>query len=416
MLARRLLIAAGGRATFPAPLGPDVIRAAPNAGAWTEVTGPHAWHDGTRTYIGWVGGNSKPNDIEVFARLDGGGSEGPVLLADHLTEGASTDPDSHNGPAVLVRPDGYIVVAYCGHQATLMRVKVSNDPDDITAGFTVASAFSHTGVTWTYPQLSQLSAASDRIYISMRGQITSGAIGGHWQNYSDDGGATWGSEYEIYRPTTGAPLVYSAFASNGIDRIDYAVTDYASDHVGGYGLWHFYMDETGAFFKSDGTAIGGGLPMDQSDLTQIVATGGDAYPYSVSYTNDGRPVIACQSKQADPVEIFEYRWSGSAWARHDIDTSDPISPSILSLGGGCHVWNDSQRFYSAKMVDGLLQMFEFTSSDDGATWASRQVTHSTEQPNSPVYVVDNGPELAVIWFIGTLGTDSDFDYGLQGIA
>lgn len=406
VVARRLLLGGGG--AFPVPPLPFTVVAELNAGGWSEVTGPHAVYDGAgRTFIAWVGGNNKINDIEVAAYVHATGAiEGPVLLKDNLTGGTSTSPDSHNGPAVCIASDGHLVVAYCAHNSALMTVKRSNAP--IAAGW-VASGFTsaitaNTSGTMTYPMLASLGST---LWLCWRDRDGAGAR--IRRASSTDGGATWNPDAVLFE--VAADFVYSAFAG-GSSRIDFAVTDKEPD-AGDYGLWHFYMEEDGDCFKSDGTSAGA-VPLDTTDITQLVPTGNDSYPYSVSYTADARPVIACQTKTEDPVEIFEYRWSGSAWARHDIDTSDPISPSVLSVGGGCHVWSNANRFIHSKMVSGALRVVEYRTTDDGVTW-TQVADHGSG--SSPVYV-RAGSGLVALWFSPASSfTDSDtFEPGLAGVA
>jgi hypothetical protein len=408
MLERLLLVAQGG-ANFVAPVPAfDVttLLAATEAGGWTEANADHATYGNGTTYVGWVGGNSKVNDIEIAAYdHDSQTWAGPVLLHDNLNEGSSTSPDSHNGPAVLIRDDGHLIVAYVGHNAAALRVKISNDPWDIVAGFgSPITAVS--GGEMTYPMLAQLGS---RIYMFWRDR--SGAGARLESSYSDDGGATWSSVLNVF--DTSADFLYQAFAFNST-RIDIAVTDKEPD-AGDYGLWHFYMEEDGSVFKSDGTEITGfSYPLAESDLTEIMPTGNDHYPYALSYTDDGRPVIAWQTKAADPVEFGEHRWTGSAWTNTTIDTSDPISPSVLSVGGGCHFWNDSERFITAKMTGGELQLFGYLSSDDGATWSSGAQLGDFPDANSPVHVRDGQPDVAALAFDG-LFASNNFDPALLGI-
>jgi len=114
------------------------------------------------------------------------------------------------------------------------------------------------------------------------------------------------------------------------------------------------------------------------------------------------------------VEFGEHRWTGSAWTDTTIDTSDPISPSVLSVGGGCHFWNDSERFITAKMVGAELQLFGYVSADDGATWSSGVQLGDFPDANSPVHVRDGPLALAALAFDGLFSSD-DFDPALLGI-
>lgn len=405
---RRLLAVAAGGGNYPAPapgLSVREILAAGDAGGWTEANADHATYSGGRTYVGWVGGNSHVNDIQVAAYVHATQTwEGPMLLADNLTEGTSTSPDSHNAPAVLVRDDGHIVLAYCAHNGATMYFKIS-DTTDITDGFG-SPIWAATGGQMTYPMLAQLGS---RIYLFYRDRSGDGAR--LERVYSDDGGETWSSQLNVY--DTDNDFLYQAFAFSDT-RIDFAVTDKEPD-AGDYGLWHFYMEEDGSVFRSDGTEITGfSYPLATSDLTEIMPTGNDHYPYALSYTGDGRPVVVWQTKAADPVEFGEHRWDGAAWTDVTIDTSDPISPSILSVGGGCHFWDDPDTFITAKVVGGSLELFAYTSGDDGASWSSGVQLGDLPVPNSPVHVRDGQPELAAIAFAGLFASD-DFDPAFLGV-
>jgi len=417
MTSRLMLLVPSGR--FALPPTPDVLELMDDTdfgAAWTEVAGPHAYYDAGRTYIAAVRGNDNPNDISVWAYVHATTAiEGPVLLRDALDGGATTTPDSHLGPAVIVLPSGKIVAAYCGHQASTMFLKVSDGVSGATwhtDGFSPPISLTPTAGTYTYPCLAYTSA-NNRVWLFYR--YLDGGNTGIARARSDDGGLTWFGGTKMFQTTDS--LTYFAFASNGVDRVDFAVTDGPPDQVGGYGLWHFYMDETGDVFRSDGTEITPfTYPLATTDLTEIVATsGGDRYPYSMSYTADERPVIAVQSKAAGTVHIGEYRWDGAAWDAHTIDTSSPISGSILSVGGGAHDWNNANRFVSAKMVTGSLEMMLYTSSNDGVSWTGTQLTSPGTGPNSPVYVANAGGGLAFLWF-GELFDSDDFDCTLEGLA
>lgn len=411
MLARRLLVAAAGGAGFTQPVGGFGIPA-PNAGGWTEVLGPHAVRDNERTYIGWTGGNSKPKDIEVVA-FDHALStlEGPTLLHHALSDGVESAPDSHEGPGLLVLPDGKILAAYMGHGAGSFRTRRTVSAGDISAWTTEVVKSPIAGLL-TYAQVSYCSS-NDRCWITYRQE--SGGQSYQVRSHSDDHGDTWANGSQFWQSNHANH--YSAFASDGVSRIHYATTD-DNPNAGGYGLYYFQMDTaTGNLYAADGTTLlasSASLPAEPSDVTQLHDGSGDEYPYSLSFTADGRPVIACQSKFADPVEIFEYRWSGSAWVRHAITTSDPISPSILSVGGGLHVWGDASRFITSRMSGGELVVSEYRSADDGATWAWFADYGSG---SSPVYVRD-GDGLVALWFApaSSFTGSHDFDPGLAGTA
>ncbi len=403
MLIRRL--PRGGTGGFTPVSNPTTyaIVAAPGGGGWTEVLGPHAAYASGKTYIGWVGGNSKPGDIEI-ASWNGSTLSAATLLHDNLTS-PDGDPDSHIAPAVLVLPDGKILTAYMSHNVGTFYSRRSTSAGSIAAFDGEVSQAIADGNT--YAQLSYMSSI-DRVYCTYR--VISGSNSYQGRSHSDDHGDTWHATTRFY--SSGHANHYSAFASDGVRWIHFAVTD--NDPIPNFGLWYFKMDaSTGDLYAANGTLLTSTLPAPTSALTQLVASG-DQYPYSVSFTGDGRPVIAWQTKGSNPVRFGEFRWSGSAWIESQIGTSDPISPSILSVGGGLHVWGDSGRFITSRMDSGSLIVSEYRSSDDGATWSHFDDYGSG---SSPVYVRD-GVDIVAVWFApaSSFVNSHDFDPGLTGVS
>lgn len=417
MLRRLLLAGSGG--SFTLPPGPFVLFDPPDAGAGTEVTGPRAVFDGVdRTFVGWVTGNSDPNHIEVAAYVHSTGAvEGPVrLTSSPVSGGATTTPDSHVGPAMVINGDGHLVVAWMPHGGTAISVKISNAAIGsgwVASGFGTVITFTPISGALTYPQLAYCST-NDRIYLFFR-QLN-GSTAQLIRCHSDDGGATWSAGTAVY--TSSGDNEYSAMACNGVDRIGFAITDDEPAQAGGYGLFYFSMDPvSGDLNAADGSTLvaDADLPAVPSDLTELVDSTGDQYPYAMAYeTGTGNPIVTWQTKNQDPVLFGEFRWSGSAWVETQIGTSEPIGPSVLTVGGGHHVWNDTNRLIHGRVVSSVQEIWEYRRS---GTWdAGRQLATSGTTPHSPFQVRDNGAELASLWTIGLNASDDDFDPGLEGTA
>lgn len=365
---------------------------------------------GGKTFFGLVRGTSTANDVVVGQWGNAGRTlDGLFVLHAALSDGLSTVPDTHNGPAILVRSDGKILACYSGHGATTVRSRISTNAHDVTA-FAVAVTSTVTP-TSTYQQLGEI-ISTGKIYNRFRGYV--GGNAGLYQRHSTDGGATWSTPFEMIRMTGN---LYSQMAFDGTGRIDHVTTNRAPDAAGGFGLYHWYTDSTGMHHRSDGTNIGTdpSSPWTIADVTAVFADGSDRYPYGLGYTANGRPVIAWTSKQANPVVIGESRWSGSAWAHRTITTSDPIFTTALSVGGGVHDAGDSLHYYTGKLIGGPLDsggsmaIYEFVSADDGATWTTgTQLSSTTDRPNSPMPVVSRNSELVVMWPYGD-HADSDAD-------
>ena len=420
MITRRLLTAGrgggsgtGGSGFVQPDLTPFTVLAPPNAGWWTEVTGPHAMYANGKTYIGWIAGNTRPNDVEIAAISNTTRAvEGPTLVRDNLTPSGSTSPDSHNNPAVLVRSDGRILMVYCGHSEPEMHARISTNPYDISSFGTEFTIDPITG-GFTYPYLAQLTSTG-RIFLFIRREL--GGVADFVLTTSDDGGATWAAGFSFFHSQSNPVALYGAYASDGVNRIDLAFINRSYDDPAKFGLYHGYMNAAGTVFKTNGTTIGGSFPYYHADFTEVAADGTGDYPYSLVLTNDGRPVIGYQSKYKDPVELGEYRWSGSAWAKHVILTTAPAAPGATSVGGGVHDTSDSLRFLTGRMVSGEPTIWLYTSTDDGVTWSGSQIAELVNPTLSPANVQAAAGGLSFLWFTGTFTSGSNFDIGLDALA
>lgn len=413
MLNRLLLAATGGSGAFPAPPGITQIAPAPY-GIGTDIQWPMAIEGNGKVYIGIVQGETDPNDIGIMAWDYATDTlEGPIALIDQLSGGSSTVPDTHNQPAVAILGDGRLIAAYCAHSSTTMRIKVSNDPWDITAGFGSQISFSST-FAMTYPQLAVMDTG--RIFIRYRA-VGSGVarIG---QRFSDDDGATWSSELLFYSGSTNN--IYSAFACDGT-WVDQVLIPRAPDYASGWPMLHVRMDATGDVFTTDGVEITGfSYPLATAQLTQVFADGSYRYPRGIVY-DSGTPLIAWDSAQADPVLMGESRWNGSAWVATTILTSTRVYDAASSTGGGKHSW-DATEFAAGKTLGtapidlgGSIEIFR--SRRSGGSWdAAAQITNAGLNPYAPITVV-NGTELKFLWPFGDQApADGDpFSLGTQGI-
>lgn len=416
VVARRVMMGGGGAFTVPAGQEPYLVSAAPY-GIGTDIQWPMAIYGNGKTYIGIIQGTADANDVGVAAWDHATETFiGPQAIHDQLNDGSSTIPDTHNQPAVSLLSDGRIIVAYCGHASTTMRIKVSNSAWDITAGFSPPISFT-SSKAMTYPQLAVLD--SGRIYIRYRG--VTGGVATLCQRYSDDAGGTWSSELGLFSDSTSN--LYSAMACDG-SRIDHILIPRAGDYAPGFGLYHFYL-EGGTYKKTDGSTIAVGdpsFPLISSDLTAVFPAGSYRFPRGIVY--DSGPVIAWDSVQANPVLLGESRWSGSAWTHTTITTSSPLYAGTTSVGGGKHAWDDADTFLTAKIIGispldagGSVEMFRFRRV--AGTWDSGQQITNGEQDNtySPITVVDRASDLAFLWPYGDQApSDGDpFSMGLQGI-
>lgn len=421
MLKRLLLAAVGGGPFTPPPPSVVQVTAAPEGG-WTEPQGPHIIGAGGHTFFSYVRGEADSNDI-VAARFNHalGVTDQTFLLHAALSDGASTVPDQHNAGVILPLADGRLLTSFSGHQSTSMRSRLSSSALDVSA-FGAEVVDTTAGLTKTYPQLGRIS--SGKVYRRFRG--VSGANWSIWQQHSTDDGATWSTPLELIRMSGG---VYSQMCGNGSDRIDHVATNRDPGSVGGYGLYYWYTDDASNHRRADDSLIGGDpspFPWTIADVSEVFPDGSDRYPYQITPGADGLPVISWQTKQADPVLVGQSRLQpDGTWVHSTVYSSDPVLTTALTVGGGVAAWGDPNVVLGGKMIGGPLdlggeiQIFLFTSSDNGATWDDGvQITTGAGNPSSPTAVNDPVAGLRWVWFRGDgpSGDGDPFSLGIEGLA
>lgn len=407
----------GSGGSFTVPVLPQAFNVTdPPEGGWSEVGAPRAAYASGHTYIGYVCGNTRPNNIEI---VDWNHStqtrSGPFVLRASMSDGVSTVPDSHNAPAVLVRPDGIIVTAFSGHAAPTLRFRRSAVPVpfDITDSGNwelEQNTLVVPNTSATYPNLVYLS--DNATYYCFWRDFTVNAL---YMATSDDGWVTTpGRTHLVEVPGH----MYFAIWTNGVDRIDFVVTDTAPEKNNGVaapstgnGLWHMYMLSDGTFHQTDGTTISS-LPFSSpTELQQIIAPPSDVFPYSLSYLANGRPIVGCCTQTVNPAEVWTMEWTGSAWQRYDV--AEVAAP-------GANICVDATNANRA-LVDypagstNILEEYVRTAS--GSPWTlNRTITNAGNQPNGMVNVFNGASDLRIIWQYGTFAGSDDFDAGVKGIA
>lgn len=373
---------------------------------------------GGKTFIGLIFGEDDPNDVAIIewdnvART----YDGPVELIDQLNEGGGTIPDTHNQCAVTRRADGHLVVAVSGHGGNRVYTFVSNGTDVASgfhAGETIVSSYA-----LTYMQLFRM--AGGRLYMRARAVLGGAAYILQW--YSDDGGETWDIGTLVF--TEGTENIYTAAATDGT-YVDQIFIDRAPSFAGGWWMGHGRMDESGAWYRSDGTPIVSGFPLGASELTEVFPPGSYRFPRDIVYNvaGDGMPVLGWDSAQQNPVLMGESRFNGTLWIHETIATSGPVYSFASSTGGGKHAWNDPDTFYAGELIGddpidlgGAIEMFKHKRT--AGVWGPRQqITHAGRNPYGPFAVVDAEPELSMLWTYGDQApADGDpFSLGLEGVA
>lgn len=414
--ARRLLAIASGGGTGLTP--PAIVRdilAAPEGG-WTWFIDPRAVHYNGLTYFGFVNGDGDIIVRTVDPATGAVGAESNLHTALQV--------DDHANPSLLVRDsDHKLLVFYCAHDDTTMRVRVSTtsldtDPD-LGDGFAAESSLDASlgGADYTYPNPIQLTAETNApIYLFYR-DVASGTTHDLVYGKSTDGGASWSAQTIVARDTSKTGRCYWRIAQNGTDRIDFAVTDGHPFHDSDVSIYHFYY-EGGAYFRSDGSSAGS-LPIDTSDMTEVYdgAAGDEAWVWDIAI-DDGQPVIAFATFPSTSDHRYQYaRWTGSAW-----DVTEVVASGGHIYGNGDEPYYsggvvidraDGSRLYLSREVAGEWEMYMYTR--NGSGWTVRAMTEGSPSKQirpAPVHGADS--RLRVLWMAGDYTTYTDWDTGTRG--
>lgn len=411
MLARRLLAAAGSGSTFTPPATGDSSFTLTNAphGGWSEPQRPKAIYYNGKTYIGWVSGTT--GDVEIAAYDHATQIMGtPFVL--HAALGGEGTADLHDNPSILVRDsDKRLVVAYCAHADSTVRLRISTNPEDVSAfDGEVSLDASLGGAIYDYPVLFQLTGeANDPIYLFYRDTVS--GTSELTYSKSTNGGVTWGSGVTLYKNLGFEP--YWQINSNGVDRIDVATIDKNPDEAANTTLYHFYMSG-GNRYKTDGTQITVATPMAPGDL-QVAdpSTDGAHQLYDLVY--DGtNPVIGCAVWWTRYTHYSGRRviWNGSAWSASDaVDVPSGI-PATALVGMAVDPL-DTDIVYVTRYVSSKWVIEKHTW--NGSSWSSVQASPDDGDWHLyPISVVNAQPELRILWMSGSYVSYLDWDTGVTG--
>ena len=203
-------------------------------GAWCWFADPRAVsHEGEhrRTYAGWV--NSE-GDVEV-AQYDH--ETGVVRITSVKDE---LQVDDHASPALLMRPDGRLMVFYSGHRGRWLIYRIASKAEDVTSWGKEYAAGGHTSdaTGYTYPNPAMLADEGDRRYLFWRGA-------GYAPMFSvSQSGMTWTEPRALVGG--GGERPYLKLSSDGAGAIHFALTD--DPFVVGMNIFNGIFDGDDMFF------------------------------------------------------------------------------------------------------------------------------------------------------------------------
>lgn len=402
-LARRLLIGGGGSFPTPVALSAFEILAAPY-GAWPSWT--HAFYN-TVTGSSLFGFVSDAGSVRIgeYVHATGVGSSTQIgVLAG----------DQHNAPAILRRSsDGRYVAPMTDHATGPMYVNISTNPDDNSSWSGTFHIEDELGISaYTYPFVCQLGdEAGDPIYLFCRTNAGGGSTNQWNYSKSTSGGAD--GSWDALTPLVVGTNYYARFVKSSESRIDMAITSGSVplDHAS---VYHAYF-EGGAWYGTDGTALGGSPPYSITDFTLVYdgSTEGARIPNSIQKLGS-RIAIACPTFTGTGT-TGDYRihdWNGSAWSTTNLATNVGMAAVAFGEGGLSLDPADLDHAAASIKVSGTWRMHDCHRS--GGVWTNRQITFAGDEDRYPWFVIDHAAGLEFIWQKGTFTTEDIFDVGVWG--
>jgi hypothetical protein len=181
---------------------------------------------------------------------------------------------------------------------------------------------------------------------------------------------------------------YRKSKANGSSRIDFICNDQnPGDATYTYcNTYHFYY-QGGAFFASDGTALGA-LPLTQAKPTKIYdSQSSGLYSWVWDLKIFSSNPVACFAVFPSTTDhrYHQARWNGSSWTDHEICAAGGYiySGQPYYSGGIAQDPNDINTVYCSRQVDangnpvgtgGTFQLFKYVTADNGVTWTGTQLT------------------------------------------
>jgi hypothetical protein len=404
--ARRPVGAVGGIESVGAQPG-EAYPALTGDGAWCWVADPRAvYHEGEhrRTYVGWV---NAQGDVRVASYDHETGEVVTETVREELQR------DDHANPALLVRPDGRLVVFYSGHPGRWMIYRVSLRPEDVSAWGAEAAAapFTSDARGHTYPAPVRLPGDGGVTYLFWRGP-------GYDVVFSTSiDGETWDEATPLF--DNGDDRPYAKVAVDGEGALHLALTDGNPDEVAANSVYYARLvgdDLT----RADGTRFAGGEVVFDS-----VREGVSAWIWDVAVDSKGRPVIVYATFPAEDDHRYRYaRWNGRTWNDHEITPAGGWFPSVRRgsqrftpyySGGLALDHSDPSVVYLSRDVDGVFEVERWETSDGGVSWTSRPITANSAENNVRPFVprggARDGPE--VIWMHGGYVDWKDYGTSLR---
>jgi len=398
----------GGPKRPPEVLPAEHLVSLTSDGAWCWFADPRAidYHGKhRRTYLGWV---SRRGDVQV------GFFDQDNYRIERTTLHERLNADDHASPALVIRPDGRLMVFYTAHSKSKipMYVALSKRPEDIREWEPRREITTNTpGKSgFCYPNPIQLSDEKHRLYLFWRG-------GDFKPTYSTSAdGVTWAPARTFIagRAGDGGNRPYCKFATNGKDRFDVAFTTGHPRNESENAIYYAsYRD--GALYRADGTkikALGDGpLTYEEADCVYDGKQHGRAWIWDVAIDGKGRPVIVYAALPEETDHRYRYaRWDGQKWVDNEICAAGGWFPKTPRgkrepephySGGAVLDSSDPAWVILSRPRNGVFEI-ESWMTGKGREWSCFPITEGSSRHNvRPVVSRGLGPsDSSVFWMHG----------------
>lgn len=341
-------------------------------GAWCWFADPRAiYHKGKKeqTYFSWIT------------------TEGDIVVAsyNHKTKEFQQkvlwekwQSDDHDNPTLLIRNDGRLIVFFSKHFGPPIKRFISTNPEDITSWGEEYEL--GTNVTYPYPF-----RIGKTIYVFYRG-------GESWKPHmvvSTDNGETFGEPVEIITSTGHRP--YTRYCQGKDGSIHMAVTTGHPRNERENKIYYCRFKDN-KFYRADGSLIKdlaqGALHVREMDMVYDGKSSGKGWIWDIALEKKTEyPVLVFASFPTDKEHLYHYaRWDGSTWNTRKITEAGrwfpqtPIGkgePEPNYSGGIILDYDNPNTVYLSKQVDGVFEIFKYTTKNHGVTWKTKAVTKDT---------------------------------------
>ncbi|UCG34897.1 MAG: BNR-4 repeat-containing protein [Candidatus Omnitrophota bacterium] len=387
-------------------------------GAWCWIADPRAvYYEGEhkKVYVGWV---NKSGSIQVASYNRGTKKITTTTLKKKLQR------DDHANPALLVRPDGRLMVFYSAHNGKKMFYHVSKEPENVSSWDKELEVGVNTEGArgYTYPNPIHLATEGSKIYLFWRG--------GNWKpsfaELKED--FTWSSAKTLVKGEGKRP--YVKFDSNGIDKIHFAFTDGHPGEEEKNNIYYAYYYK-GAFYKANGFKIKNieELPINPLEADKVydaAILGIKAWVWDIALDHSGNPIILYAVFRKINDHRYRYaQWDGEKWNDYEITAAGNCFPKTHKreieeephYSGGVALDHDNPSIvYLSRPIHGIFEIEKWVTSDGGTTWDLEEITSRSAKDNIRPVVARNYSKSEsgiLIWMQGNYYYYTQYYTGLK---